>query len=290
MSSDKLYTCTWKKTKSGFEIRSVDFPDVYGQGTTLFKAEEQFAFRLSDRVQQWPAAFGYMVPPPASEEHERFQSDWILIECGNAVLKQKGNLDHLFEGGACVECGAPFGPRTEEVLGFDYSSSSVEDVAYVKSGSVRMQIYSRQFVDSVLPGAMASFEIRPTKRRSGRCKKEYFELISSSILSPVVPSFCRELWRECSLCRRASVGGRFRIGELRYFFDVEDAIALGSEFALLGREVSGELVVGLEKWQRVPNLDSLIGVSTNRMGTLPKSMHLGHAANYQKTKEASPAG
>lgn len=97
----------------------------------MFKAEEQFAFRLSDRVQQWPAAFGYKVPPPASEEYERYRSDLILVKCGNAVLKQKEDLSRLFEGGACISCGGPFGSRTEEVLAFDYSSTSVEDVAYV---------------------------------------------------------------------------------------------------------------------------------------------------------------
>lgn len=114
-------------------------------------------------------------------------------------------------------------------------------------------------------------------------------MVSRSVLLPVVPSFCREVWNECSGCGRASVDGRFRVGELRYFFDVDEVRALGGEFALVGQEVSGELMVGLEEWQRVRNLDKLVGVSTKRLGILPKSMHLGHASDYQKTKGASPA-
>ncbi len=290
MSNDKLHACTWKKTSNGFEIRSIEFPEIVGQGATLFKAEEQFVFRLSDRVQQWPAAFGYKVPPPASEEYERFQSNWILVKCGNAVLKQKEGLIHLFEGGACIGCGGPFGPRTEETLAFDYSLTSVEDVAYVKSGLIIIQIYSRQFVETVFANATPHIGFRPTKRKSGRCKKDYFEIVSRSILYPVVPSFCREIWSECSVCGRASVDGRFRVGELRYFFDIDEVRALGSEVALLGQEVSGELMFGLEEWQRVWGLDNLVGIGTKRLGILPKTMHLGHAAEYQKSKGVLPAG
>jgi hypothetical protein len=290
MSNENAYTCTWTKNSDGFEIRSVEFPEIIGKGKTLFSAEEKFAFKLSDRVQQWPAAFCYKDPPPADEEFARFQSDWILVGGCNAVLRQGGELGHLFEGGACSKCGAPNGPRNREPLSFDYSSSSIEDVAYVAAGSAGIRIYSKQFIECVFRGENLSFEVRPAVRKKGRCRKDYFELIADRFVLPVVPSFCQNTWRECPGCGTPFVAGRFRVGELEYFFDNEEVLALGSDFAFLRQRLSGELMINLQKWRGVHNGEGLAGVSTHRVGLLPKSMHLGHAADYQKAKGESPAG
>jgi len=286
MSDNKLYTCIWKKTSKGFEVRSVDFPNICGQGKTLFSAEEQFAFRLSDKVQQWPAAIGYTIPPPADEEFAKFQSDWILIGGGNALLKQQHNLSKLFEDDACIKCGAFKGRRSSEPLSFEYSSSSIEDVAYVDSGSIGIMIYSKQFVDGVFEGVDTRFQLRPTVCMGKRCKKEYFELVSEDVVLPVVPRFCNETFRECTVCGMASVAGRFRVGELRYFFDDDEMRTLDDDFAILGQEPYGQLLVSLHKWRGVHSGEGLVGVSTKRVGLLPKSMHLGHAVDYQKAMKA----
>jgi len=284
-----LYTCTWKKTSRGFEIQSVDFPDIRGQGRTLFSAEEQFAFKLSDRVQHWPASFGYTDPPPVDEEFARFQSDWVLTTGSNAVLKQRHQLSHLFEGGACLKCGAPKGPRTGEILSFEYSSSAIEDVVSVTSGPVCIKLYSKQFVDLIFNTGDLEFELRATKQ-TGRCGKEYFELVASEFVVPVVPKFCIGTWWECSDCGTAIVGGRFRVGELRYFFDENEVTSSVNDCIVLGQRDSGELLVSLKKWRSVRNGKGLVGANTHRVGLLPKSIHLGHAADYQKVQRALSAG
>lgn len=283
MSDDKLYTCTWKKTSNGFEIRSVEFPEIVGQGATLFKAEEQFAFRLSDRVQQWPAAFGYTVPAPVDEEFAKFQSDWILVTGSNAVLKQQGGLSHLFKGGACLKCGVPKGPRTDEILSFDYSCSAIEDVVSVTSGPVCINLYSKQFADVIVNTWNPKLELRATKH-SGRSEKQFFELVTSETVLPVVPKFCVGTCWQCPDCGAAVIGGRFRVGELRYFFDESEVAGSGHNYIVIGQRDSGELLVSLSKWRGVRNGEGLVGVRTHRVGLLPKSMHLGHATDFQKTK------
>jgi len=88
----------------------------------------------------------------------------------------------------------------------------------------------------------------------------------------------------------AFVAGRFRVGELRYFFDDDEMRLLQRDFAILGQEPYGQLLVSLQRWRGARNGEGLVGVSTKRMGLLPMSMHLGHAADYQKAKRASTAG
>ena len=288
MKDDKCYPCTWKKTTKGFEVRSVDFPDICGQGKTLYDAEEQFAFKLSDRVRQWPATFGYTVPAPVDEEFAKFQSDWILVTGSNAVLNQREPLSKWFKGGACSKCGTPKGPRTDEELSFEHTSDAVEDIVAVTSGAMCIKLYSKRFVNTIFDSKVNNVELRVT-RQTKRQKKEYFEIIPRKVIVPVVPGFCIGTWWQCSDCGTAIVGGRFRVGELQYFFDEDDVSSSANDIIVVGQRDSGELLISLRKWRGTRNGQGLTGVSTYRVGVLPKSMHLGYAVDYQKAKEAPSA-
>ena len=269
---NSIHECQWKQTAKGFEVWWSGDPSVRGEGKTLFKAEEAFAFALAEATNVYPPLYRYLVPPPADEEFARYQSDWVIVSGTNVILRQDKPFDNLFDGGCCRACGVPRGHRNDQPLRYDYSGSFHEDIIWVIHGNTEIQLFSERFLEIGLGVSADNHIVRKATCCKGKPRLNYVEILVKNPPAAVGCESVEPIGRSCGDCPSRWVAQRGRIGELQYFFDVDDMAAIKSGWTPFWNGRRSEVLVHLDRWRSIQARRGLKGVVGNRVGVLPKAM------------------
>ncbi len=198
----QVYLCSWKLVGTRYRVWWKKRPKVSAEADTFEAADEALWEAIMEATGDGENSHEYDPPRPGSGESAGGH-DLVLI--GGETYSWMKTAEGIFEGGLCVECRHPLGPRTPQPIELhsmqdgprNGGSISLRRPAFT---GPRLRFVSADFRALLTPEEDAAFTWRELVGPP-RTRKTFFELVHSAVVIPLVkPTAAAPSGWRCEAC------------------------------------------------------------------------------------------
>lgn len=285
--SEVTRVASWERTSGGYRVWIKDEPSLVAEGSDFEAADKALWHVIGMASGDAENLRDYSPPPPPDAgTPSGVPHVWELAVEPRAFIS---NADALFEGGLCVRCLMPRGPRSGVTLGLQAGLDGI-DVTRAEMPRRRLgagpslSVYSNQFLALLSPAERESFTWRPVDvPRAG--EQEFYEMIPGVTASYVIRKGRAASFRICEECGWKWSLPRYVPGLPFLSISVKDLTAPPGGMFATGDRAKPHLAAGEERWAELVGQVGMRGIKGSIVALIPESDVERHPEYQLRTPE-----